>query len=71
MELEQKARDATTVKDLEAVAAEAGISLKGAALVKDFARLLAVSDDALAVKNFDRLGWDAGELLWISSNWKY
>lgn len=53
------------------MAAAAGISLNGAALVKHFARLLADSDDALAVKNFDDFGWDAGELLWILQNWKF
>jgi uncharacterized membrane protein YqhA len=70
-ELQRKAKEATTVEDLEAVAAAAGISLSGVTLVKHFARLLAESDDALAVKNFDALGWDAGELLWILKNWEY
>ncbi|MCP9820541.1 hypothetical protein KBZ18_13720 [Synechococcus sp. Cruz-9H2] len=69
-ELERMAREATTVGDLEAVAAEAGISLSGAALVKHFAKLVVESDDASAVKNFDSLCWDVGELLWILNNWK-
>jgi hypothetical protein len=70
-DLQYKAKLATSADDLVALAAEAGISLSGAALVKHFARLLAESDDALAVRNFDSLGWDAGELLWILKNWEY
>ena len=43
---------------------------KPAALVKGFAQLLLESDDAMAVRNFDNLGWDVGELAWTAKTWE-
>jgi hypothetical protein len=39
-------------------------------LVKAFAQLLLDGDDALAVRNFDNLGWDVGELAWALKTWE-
>ena len=39
-------------------------------LVKAFAQLLVEGDDALAVRNFDNLGWDMGELAWALKTWE-
>lgn len=52
------------------MAARAGLSISAAALVKGFARLLLESDDATAVRNFDNLSWDMGELLWAAKTWE-
>jgi hypothetical protein len=38
-------------------------------LVKGFAQLLLDSSDTMAVRNFDNLGWDMGELLWAAKTW--
>ena len=69
-DLQRQMRGATTAADLAAVAAEAGLAIEPAALVKAFAQLLLESDDAMAVRNFDNLGWDMGELLWAAKTWE-
>ena len=38
--------------------------------MKGFAQLLLESDDATAVRNFDNLSWDMGELLWAAKTWE-
>lgn len=68
--LQRQLRGALTAADLAAVAAQAGLTIEPAALVKGFAQLLLDSDDALAVRNFDNLGWDMGELLWAAKTWE-
>jgi hypothetical protein len=68
--LQRQLRGVTTAAGLADVAAQAGLSLEPAALVKGFAQLLLDGDDALAVRNFDNLGWDVGELLWASKTWE-
>jgi hypothetical protein len=68
--LQRQLRGASTAADLAAVAAQAGLTFEPAALVKGFAQLLLDSDDALAVRNFDNLGWDMGELLWAAKTWE-
>jgi len=69
-DLQRQLRSATTAAELVAVAAEAGLTIEPAALVKAFAQLLLESDDAMAVRNFDNLGWDMGELLWAAKTWE-
>ena len=69
-DLQRQLRGATTAADLAAVAAQAGLTIEPAALVKGFAQLLLESDDAMAVRNFDNLGWDMGELLWAAKTWE-
>jgi hypothetical protein len=69
-DLQRQVRGATTAADLAAVAAQAGLTIEPAALVKGFAQLLLESDDAMAVRNFDNLGWDMGELLWAAKTWE-
>ncbi|MEN9862233.1 MAG: hypothetical protein RLZZ515_2715 [Cyanobacteriota bacterium] len=69
-DLQHQLRSATTAAELAAAAAQAGLTIEPAALVKGFAQLLLDSDDALAVRNFDNLGWDMGELLWAAKTWE-
>ena len=69
-DLQRQLRGATTAADLVAAAAQAGLTIEPAALVKGFAQLLLESDDAMAVRNFDNLGWDMGELLWAAKTWE-
>lgn len=69
-DLQSKMRGVTTAAGLAEVAAEAGIDIDAASLVKGFAQLLLESDDAMAVRNFDNLGWDMGELLWATKTWE-
>ena len=69
-DLQRQVRGATTAADLAAVAAQAGLTIEPAALVKGFAQLLLESDDTMAVRNFDNLGWDMGELLWAAKTWE-
>lgn len=45
-------------------------ALQPAQLVKHYAWLLVEADDALAIRNFDRCSWDAGELLWLLKTWE-
>lgn len=68
--LQAQLRGVTTAAGLAEVAAKAGLSISAAALVKGFARLLLESDDATAVRNFDNLSWDMGELLWAAKTWE-
>ncbi len=69
-ELQRQMRDVTTAAGLAKVAAKAGLDLDGASIIKAFAQMLIDGDDALAVRNFDNLGWDLGELLWITKTWE-
>lgn len=69
-ELQHQMRGVTTAAGLAEVAAAAGITIEAAALVKGFAQLLLEGDDDLAVRNFDNLGWDFGELLWAAKTWE-
>ena len=70
-DLQRQLRGATTAADLASVAAQAGVLIEPAALVKGFAQLLLEGDDAMAVRNFDNLGWDVGELLWAIKTWEH
>ncbi len=69
-DIQRQLRSATTAAELAAAAAQAGLTIEPAALVKGFAQLLLDSDDATAVRNFDNLGWDMGELLWAAKTWE-
>ena len=64
-----KLRGVTTAEGLAEVAKELGFDIPPAAIVKGFAQLLVDSSDSLAVRNFDNLGWDMGELLWAAKTW--
>ena len=68
--LKRKLRLATTAGAIAEAAADAGIKLDPAAVVKHYARQLLEADDATTVQNFDLCSWDAGELLWAMQNWK-
>ena len=63
-------RGVTTAAGLAEVAQTIGLDLPPAAIVKGFAQLLVDSSDSLAVRNFDNLGWDMGELLWAAKTWE-
>ena len=63
-------RGVTTAAGLAEVAQTLGLDLHPAAIVKGFAQLLVDSSDSLAVRNFDNLGWDMGELLWAAKTWE-
>lgn len=69
-ELQRELRNVTTAAGLAEVAARAGLALEPGQLVKGFAQMLLASDDALAVRNFDNLGWDVGELAWAAKTWE-
>jgi hypothetical protein len=69
-DLQRQLRGVTTAAGLAEVAAQAGLNIEAAALVKGFAQLLLASDDALALRNFDNLGWDVGELAWAAKTWE-
>lgn len=69
-ELQRRLRGVTSAAGLAEVAAAAGVPLSPAALVKDFARRLLESEDALTVLNFDNCGWDQGELAWLIKTWQ-
>lgn len=69
-ELQRQMRLTTTAAGVVAVAAQAGISLSAAELVKDYALRLLEAGDELAVANFENCGWDAGELLWVIRTWQ-
>ena len=68
--LQRQLRGVTTAAGFAAVAAQAGLDLEPAALVKGFAQLLLEGDEALAVRNFDNLGWDVGQLAWAAKTWQ-
>ena len=70
-DLQRQLRGVTTAAGLADVAAQAGLTIEPAALVKGFAQLLLESDDAMTVRNFDNLGWDMGELLWAAKTWEH
>ena len=61
---------AATAGAIAEAAADDGIKLDPAAVVKHYARQLLEADDATTVHNFDLCSWDAGELLWAMQNWK-
>ena len=69
-DLQRQLRGVTTAAGLAEVAAQAGLNIEAAALVKGFAQLLLASDDALALRNFDNLDWDVGELAWAAKTWE-
>jgi DNA-binding phage protein len=69
-DLQRHLRGVTTAAGLAEVAAQAGLNIEASALVKGFAQLLIASDDALALRNFDNLGWDVGELAWAAKTWE-
>jgi hypothetical protein len=68
--LQSRMRTVTTSAGLVEVAKQAGLAVEAGALVKGFAQLLLQSDDELAARNFDNLGWDVGELLWAVKTWE-
>ena len=65
-----KLRGVTTAEGLAEVAKDLGLDLPPAAIVKGFAQLLVDSSDSLAIRNFNNLGWDMGELLWAAKTWE-
>ena len=69
-DLQHQMRQVVTAAGLAEVAAKAGLSLQPADLVKGFASLLLDGDDNQAVRNFDNLGWDVGELAWAVKTWE-
>jgi hypothetical protein len=68
-DLKRSLRMATTAAAVSEVAAQAGVEIAPAALVKHYAQRLLEAPDATAVHNFDLCSWDAGELLWTMKNW--
>lgn len=68
-ELKRGLRMATTAAAVSEVAAQAGVEIAPAALVKHYAQRLLDAPDTTAVHNFDLCSWDAGELLWAMNNW--
>ena len=69
-ELKMGLRMATTAAAVSGVAAQAGIHIDPAALVKHYAQIILDAFDATAIHNFDLCSWDAGELLWTMNNWR-
>ena len=63
-------RMTTTAAAVSEVAAQAGIHIDPAALVKHYAQSMLDASDATAIHNFDLCSWDAGELLWTMNNWR-
>ena len=68
-DLKRGLRMATSAAAVSEVAAQAGVTIEPAALVKHYAQRLLDASDATAVQNFDLCSWDAGELLWAMNNW--
>ena len=68
-DLKRSLRMATTAAAVSEVAAQAGVEIAPAALVKHYAQRLLDAPDGTAVHNFDLCSWDAGELLWTMKNW--
>ena len=68
-ELKRSLRMTTTAAAVSEVAAQAGIHIDPAALVKHYAQSMLDASDATAIHNFDLCSWDAGELLWAMNNW--
>ena len=69
-DLKRSLRMATTASAVSEVAAQAGVTIEPAALVKHYAQRLLEASDATAIHNFDLCSWDAGELLWTMKNWR-
>ena len=69
-DLHLQLRGVTTAAGLAEVAQSLGLDIPPAAIVKGFAQLLLDSSDSVAIRNFDNLGWDVGELLWVAKNWE-
>jgi predicted metallo-beta-lactamase superfamily hydrolase len=69
-DLKRSLRMATTASAVSEVAAQAGVPIEPAALVKHYAQRLLEASDATAIHNFDLCSWDAGELLWTMKNWR-
>ena len=69
-DLKRSLRMATTASAVSEVAAQAGVTIDPAALVKHYAQHLLDYSDATAIHNFDLCSWDAGELLWTMKNWR-
>ena len=69
-DLKRGLRMATTAGAVSELAAQAGVEIDPAALVKHDAQRLLDASDATAIHNFDLCSWDAGELLWTMSNWQ-
>ena len=69
-ELKRGLRMATPASAASEVAAQAGVTIDPAALVKHYAQRLLEASDATAIHNFDLCSWDAGELLWTMQNWQ-
>ena len=65
----QRSQRCNPADAISEVAAQAGIHIDPAALVKHYAQRLLDAPDATAVHNFDLCSWDAGELLWAMNNW--
>ena len=69
-DLKRGLRMATTAAAVCDVAAQAGLSIQPADLVRHFAQQLLDASDDTSVHNFDLCSWDAGELLWTMQNWQ-
>ena len=69
-DLHTQLRGVTTAAGLAEIAQSIGLDLPPAAIVKGFAKSLVDSSDSLAIRNFDNLGWDMGELLWAIKTWE-
>jgi hypothetical protein len=69
-DLHLQLRGVTTAAGLADVAQSLGLDIPPAAIVKGFAQLLLDSSDSVAIRNFDNLGWDVGELLWVAKTWE-
>ena len=69
-DLHLQLRGVTTAAGLAEVAQSIGLDIPPAAIVKGFAQLLLDSSDSMAIRNFDNVGWDVGELLWAAKTWE-
>ncbi len=69
-DLRRGLRMATTAAAVSEVAAQAGVRIEPAALVKHYAQRLCDAADTTAVHNFDLCSWDTGELLWAMKHWQ-
>lgn len=70
-DLRHRMKAVTTAEEISAVAADAGIDLPAATVVKEFARLLLEAEDDICIRNFNNLSWDHGELLWAAQTWQF
>jgi hypothetical protein len=69
-DLHLQLRGVTTAAGLAEVSQSIGLDIPPAAIVKGFAQLLLDSSDSMAIRNFDNVGWDVGELLWVAKTWE-